>query len=62
MDAFEALINQSLEQKKGLTFFIKGQTVAGYVTKKLDGAVEARNQTFGTIIVLLDRVDAIAAN
>ena len=63
-EAFKEMIDLSLNSKKGLTFFIKGQTIAGHVFKVSDngGTVEARNQTFGRIVIRLDQVDAIAAH
>ncbi len=60
---YQELIEQSQKEKKGLTFFIKGQTVAGIVTK-MSGSetVEVRNQTHSRIIIRLDQVDALAIN
>jgi hypothetical protein len=61
MDTFSELIELSMKDKKGLTFYIKGQTVVGYVTKIGDngGTIEVRNQTLSRIIVRLDQVDAV---
>ena len=61
--AFQELIDQSLKEKKGLTFFIKGQTIGGAVTKQnAPGIVEVRNQTYSRVIIRLDQVDAVAIN
>ena len=63
MTYFQELIEQSQKEKKGLTFYIKGQTIAGVVTKVvLPDAVEVRNQTFSKIVIRLDQVDAVAIN
>lgn len=61
--AFQELIDQSLRDKKGLTFFIKGQTIGGAVTKQISPEiVEVRNQTYSRAIIRLDQVDAVAIN
>ncbi len=63
MNTFQELIDQSLKDKKGLTFFIKGQTIGGAVTKQIGPEiVEVRNQTYSRIIIRLDQVDAVAIN
>ncbi len=63
MHPFQELIEQSQKEKKGLTFFIKGQNVGGVVTKIISPeTVEVRNQTFSRIIIRLDQVDAVAIN
>lgn len=56
---YEELLKTSLESKKGLTFYVKGQTIAGVVTKIAEGWVEARSQQFSKIVIRLDMVDAI---
>ena len=56
---FDELIQQSLKEKKGLTFFVKGQTIGGVVTKvSSPGAVEVRNQTYSRIVIRLDEVES----
>lgn len=64
LEAFKELLEQSQEGKKGLTFYVSGQTVAGYVVRmRDDGAVvEVRNQTSSCVAIRMDRVDAIAAS
>ncbi|MGH9719098.1 MAG: hypothetical protein ACRD8O_02715 [Bryobacteraceae bacterium] len=59
---FRELIEQSMRDKKGLTFYVKGQTIGGGVTRMHgDAIVEVRNQTHSRIVIRLDSVDAIAA-
>ena len=61
--AFQELFDYSQKEKKGLTFFVQGQTIPGIVTKMVsDDAIEVRNQTSNRIIIRLDRIDAVAAN
>ena len=61
MDVYKALLERSLVEKRGLTFFINGQTVAGVVTEFLgDDAVAAYSQTYSRIIIRLDKIDAVA--
>ena len=61
MELFKELIETSLKEKRGLTIFIKGQTIAGIVTQIIGlEAIELRNQTFSKIIIRLDAVDAMA--
>jgi hypothetical protein len=61
MELFKELIELSQAEKRGLTIFIKGQTIAGIVTRIIGlEAIEVRNQTFTKIIIRLDAVDAMA--
>jgi hypothetical protein len=54
-------LEESQQGKKGLTFYINGNTVNGYVVRIIDDhCVEIRNQTSTKVLVLLDRLDAIA--
>lgn len=54
-------LEESLQGKKGLTFYVNGNTVNGYVVRIVDDhAVEIRNQTSAKVLVLLDRLDAVA--
>ena len=58
---FLELIEASQAAKKGVTFFLPGQTIAGIVTKVIGTeAVEARSQTYSRIIIRLDQVIAVA--
>ena len=59
--SFVELLNLSLEMKKGLTFYLPGQAIAGVVVKAAgDGTVELRSQQYSRIIVKLDDVRAVA--
>lgn len=63
VQAFKEMLEQSQEAKKGLTFYVKGQTISGYVVKISEGGdvVEVRNQTHSRIAIRLEKVEAIAA-
>lgn len=59
--AFDELIDFSMNEKKGLTFFVAGQEVGGMVVKRHDdGVLELRSQQYRRILLRLDRVDAVA--
>jgi hypothetical protein len=61
--AFKELLEMSLKDKKGLTFYVHGQVITGGVTRFIgEDAVEVKNREFGRIIIRLDRIDAVAAN
>ena len=61
MELFKELIELSHKEKRGLTIFIKGQTISGIVTQIIGlEAIEVRNQTFRKVIVRLDAIDAMA--
>ena len=54
-------LEESLQNKKGLTFYVNGNTVNGYVIRIVDDVtVEVRNQSSSKVLVFLDRLDAIA--
>ena len=47
---------------KGLTFYVNGQAVAGVVVSVDDKYVVARSTANGTIVIRLDRLDAVAGH
>jgi hypothetical protein len=50
------------QDKRGITLYVNGQTIGGGVSRVEPGQwVELKNQTYGKIIVRIDRIDAIAA-
>jgi len=61
--AFRELFERSEKEKKGLTFFVRGQNLSGIVVKIIGSeAVEVRNQTFSRIVIKLESIDAVAIN
>lgn len=60
---YQDLFALSQKEKRGLTFYVRGQAIPGIVTRVIGAeAVEVRNQTHGRIIIRLDRIDALAIN
>lgn len=58
---YQELFQTSQKEKRVLTFFVNGQAIPGLVTKIVnDQVVEVRNQTHDRVIILLDRIDALA--
>lgn len=58
----EQALNAALQDKRGITLYVAGQTIGGAVTRVEPGQwVELKNQTSSKIIVRLDRIDGIAA-
>jgi hypothetical protein len=50
-----------MNDSKGLTVYIGGQTVVGIVTKINGGeTVEMRNREVSRIVVRIDRIDAVS--
>jgi hypothetical protein len=61
--AYQELFAISQKDKKGLTFYLRGQQIGGSVTKVIGtDAVEIRNQSHSRIIIRLDQIDAVAIN
>lgn len=53
-------LEESLQTKKGLTFYFNGTTVNGYVVRIIDDlSVEVKNQSSSKVLVFLDNLDAI---
>jgi hypothetical protein len=53
-------LEESLQSKKGITFYVNGNTMAGYVTRIIDEeAVEIRNQQSTKAVILIDRIDGM---
>lgn len=59
--AYQALFDASRENKRGLTLYVDGAGINGYVVGMIGrDAVELRSQQHDRIVVKLDRIDAIA--
>ncbi len=56
------LLEKSEKKRKGLMFYVRGQTIGGAVTKIGPDYVEVKNQTYGRIVIKFDSIDAIAIN
>ena len=58
----EQSLNTALQDKRGITLYVNGQTVSGAVTRIEPGLwVEMKSQQFGKMIVRIDRIDGVAA-
>jgi len=60
--SFRELLDRSEKERKGLMFYVKGQTIPGVVIKINADTVEVRNQTYGRVVIRLDSIDAVAIN
>ena len=60
LPVLKSLLEASKTEKKGVTLWVKGQTVGGQVTN-LDGEfVELRNREFSRIVVKIESIDGAA--
>lgn len=57
---FRSILEASLNQKKGLVLFVKGQAIPGMVVKIDAETVELRSREYGRIVVRIDSIDAAA--
>lgn len=58
----EQALTAAMQDKRGITLYVGGQTIGGAVTKVESGQwVELKNQTMSRIVVRIDRIDAVAA-
>lgn len=62
-ESFRELLARSEKENKGLTFYVRGQTISGVVVKVIGSeAVEIRNREFSRIIIRLESIDGVAIN
>jgi len=60
-EMFKDLLELSLNEKRGLTIFVKGQTIAGGVTKIIGTeAIEIRSQMYSRAVIRIESIDAVA--
>jgi hypothetical protein len=58
---FKDLFELSQKEKKGLMFYLSGQTVGGLVTKIIsDDLIEIRNREYDRILIRVASIDAVA--
>jgi len=61
--SYQELLDRSEKEKKGLMFYVKGQTIAGVFVKRVGSdAIEIRNQAYSRLIIRIDSIDALAIN
>ena len=59
-EMFDEIFKASMEAKRGLTFFVKGQSIGGAITKIGNGFIEIRSQSASRIVIRLDSIDAVS--
>ena len=59
-EMLRSILEASLNEKKGVTLWVKGQAVPGVVTKIDAEWVEMRSREYSRIVVKLDSIDAAA--
>ncbi len=62
MEIYKELLEMSRMEKRGLTFFLQGQTISGIVVEILEDhkVVVLQSQMYTRIIVKLESVAAVA--
>jgi hypothetical protein len=55
----QSLLSRSMESKRGVVFHLHGEKLPGVVKRLLSDAVLVSNQEHATILIRLDRIDAI---
>ncbi len=59
-DEMREILEASQNEKKGLMVYVKGQSIAGIVTKIAGDVVEMRSREYSRIVIRLDAIDAVA--
>jgi len=59
-DTMRELLEVSLNEKKGVMLYVKGQSIPGTVTKLVGETVELRNREYSRIVVRIEAIDAAA--
>jgi len=57
---FQQVLEASLNEKKGVMVYVKGQSIAGVVVKINAESVELRSREYSKIVVKLESIDAVA--
>lgn len=60
MEALKSLCELSKSENKGLTVYMKGQTVPGLVTEVSDDTVTLKSQEYSKIVIRLESIDGAA--
>jgi len=59
-DSLRAALEDSKASGKGLTFYVSGSAIPGVVVSVNDKYVVAKSQAQGTIVIKLEKIDAVA--
>jgi hypothetical protein len=57
---FRNILEASMNEKKGLMLYVKGQAIPGIVVKVDAEMAELRSREYGRIVVKLESLDAVA--
>ena len=57
---FRNILEASMNEKKGVMLYVKGQAVPGVVLKIEAESVELRSREYARIVVKLESIDAVA--
>ena len=57
---FRSILEASQNEKKGVTLYVKGQSIPGVVVKMDAESVELRSREYSRIVVKIDSIDAAA--
>jgi hypothetical protein len=57
---FRSILEASMNEKKGVMLYVKGQSVPGVVLKIEAESVELRSREYARIVVKLESIDAVA--
>ena len=61
-EPFVELLEASLKDRKGVVVYVKGQAVAGRVTRLSADAVELTSREYTRIVLRRDAIDGVAGN
>ena len=62
-EIYKTLIEFSQKEKRGLTVYLQGQIIVGFVTEIIGNeAIELSSQMFSKTVVLIDSIEAVAVN
>lgn len=59
LEIFKSAFEESKEKKKGISFYVNGNTIIGYVIDFNENVVEARNQKSSRVLIATEQIDAI---
>ena len=60
IESMKEFLEASQNEKKGITLYVRGQSIGGLVVKIAGDFVELRSREFSRIVVRLDSIDGAA--
>lgn len=61
-DVMREVLETSLNEKKSVMLYVKGQSIGGVVVKLAADVIELRNREYSRIVVRIDSIDVAAMN